>query len=122
MMSAERRGDGNDMDGRAAASADDLSCIVTLSGDFVSSFTGRAPSAALTAAAGAMARDAERTARHLGFGNWEALIVESTGGALGVAPSVPDGDQFAVIGLPPDTPAGAAQRAAVRLAAERVPT
>jgi hypothetical protein len=89
--------------------------IVTLSGNPVS-FAGEEASPEFAVAAGAMARDAERTARHLAFGRWEAIVVESTGGVLGFAPSGSDGDQLAVVGFPPGTPPGSVQRAAARMA------
>lgn len=93
-----------------------LRCIVTLSGNPVS-FDGEELRSEFATAAGAIARDAERTARHLDFGHWETMVVESVGGVLGFARSGPDGDQLAVVGFPRGAPAGGVQRAAALVAA-----
>jgi hypothetical protein len=116
-MSAERRGSEIDSGNPGMPStAGDLVCILTLSGE-VLSCAGEEPPPAFTVAAGAIARDAERAARHLGFAHWEAIVVESADGVLGFAAAGADGDQLAVIGFPANTPAGAVQRAATRVAA-----
>lgn len=119
-MSAEQRAGGiGPGEGGAPPPANGLRCILSLSGE-VLDFTGVEPPGALAAAAGAMARDADRAARHLGFARWQVMVVESPLGVLGFAPSGPDGDQLAVIGFAPETPAGAVQRSVSRLAAEGV--
>lgn len=116
-MSAEQRAEGIGPGDGGAPPANGLRCILTLSGE-VLGYTGVEPPGGLAAAVGAMARDAERAARHLGVARWEVMVVESTLGVLGFAPSGPDGDQLAVIGFSTDTPAGAVQRSVSRLAAE----
>lgn len=118
-MSAEQLVGGNSGDRSPRPAVNGMRCIVTLSGIPVS-FAGEEPRSEFSVAAGAMARDAERTARHLDFGRWEAMVVESVGGVLGFAPSGPDGDQLAVVGFPPGTPSGAVQRAAARMAARGI--
>ncbi len=116
-MSAEQLVGGNS--GDLSPRANGLRCIVTLSGN-LDSFAGEEPTSEFAVAAGAMARDAERTARHLDFGRWEAMVVESVGGVLGFAPSGADGDKLAVVGFPPGTPSGAVQRAVARMGARGI--
>lgn len=115
-MSADQLVDGNSGDRSPPPAVNGLRCIVTLSGNPVS-FAGEEPRSEFAVAAGAIARDAKRTARHLDFGHWETMVVESVGGVLGFAPSGPDGDHLAVVGFPPGTPSGGVQRAAARVAA-----
>lgn len=117
MMSDERPVDGGDSGSRGAPSSSaGISCVLTPSGEVVGA-AGETPTPAFAAAASAVARDAERAARHLGFARWETVVIESARGVLAFAPSGADGDRIAVIGFAPDTPAGAAQRSALRLAA-----
>jgi hypothetical protein len=87
----------------------------------VISCTGPEPTSAFTLAAAALARDAQRAARHLGLAQWDAVVIESAAGVLSFAPSAPDGSRLAAAVFPAATPAGAAQRAAVRHAGEAVP-
>ena len=84
----------------------------------VISFTGPEPSPAFTVAAAALARDAQRAARHLGFEPWEGIVVECAAGVLGFVPVGPDSERLAAVILPVDTPVGAAQRVAARHATE----
>ena len=91
--------------------------MLTLAANVIS-FTGPEPSPSFAAAAAALARDAQRAARHLGFEPWEGIVVESAGGVLGLAPAAVGSDRLAVVVLPAHTPAGSAQRAAARHAAE----
>jgi hypothetical protein len=120
-MSTERPVFGGDaLGGVAGQKTSNIRCIVTLAGEVVIS-AGEEPVPALVSTAGAMARDAERAARHLGFVRWEAMVLESDGGILGFAAAAPDADQVAVVGFARGTPAGAVQRAAARLAAGRNP-
>lgn len=103
--------------GARAPLADAPWCMLTFAATVIS-FIGPEPSPAFTTAAAALARDAQRTARHLGFEPWEGIVAESAAGVLGLAPVGPDSDRLAAVGLPVDTPVGAAQRVAARHAAE----
>lgn len=117
-MSAEPQGGGRGAPaGIPTSLADAPRCLLTFSANVISS-TGPEPSAEFAAAAAALARDAQRAARHLGFGPWEGVVAESAEGVLGFAPAGPDSDRLAAVVLPVDTPLGAAQRIAASHAAE----
>jgi len=117
-MSAEPQAGWSRTSGQSTApGADEVRCLLTVSGEVIS-FTGPEPTSEFTAAVAALSRDAQRAARHLGLAPWEAVVVESADGILGFAPSGPGGERLAVIGAPAGTPAGAAQRAAIRHAAD----
>jgi hypothetical protein len=68
----------------------------------------------------AIRRDAERAVRHSGFSGWDALIIESENGVIGVAPAGSD-DGLAVAACSAGSPPGYVRRLLRKLAAGTAP-
>ena len=92
-------------------------CLIADSGEVLASAGSLPDEGAWVEAMAAIRRDAERAARHMGFAAWDALVIESEQGTIGVAPAgAEDTEMLAVVGCPGDPPPGQVPRALRRLA------